>query len=324
MVLSPERRAEVQARIVREVDFVAGQMIVDGERPSLIALKPEGSTPPLFLVPGQLGQVFHFKRLAERIRDDVPVYGFEARGLYGDAEPVDDLQEMAANYVEEMRSVQPHGPHLLGGFSVGGKVAYEMARQLEEAGDPPHLVIFDYGPDRNANLLRGWRGRLMRPVNMWKFHWQNYRALEGKRRSAYRRERFEQEVRIMLRRLHFDPHGRVYEWAVGVAPRQQAPLPGHAAVRRGLRAAEQDWEWEDRVFPHKFTLFRATIQNPGSSPTDTLGFDGQTAPGGVDVRHIPGHHGYMFVEPHVFTLLPELEDWIDRAAGQNPGRSGSE
>jgi thioesterase domain-containing protein len=318
MALSPERLAETRSRPVRPIDFEPGREIGPDGRPSLIALKPDGAGPALFMVPGQLGQVFHFKRLAERIRDDIPVYGFEARGLYGDEEPVADMQEMAANYIAEMRALQPHGPHLLGGFSVGGKIAYEMARQLHEAGDRPHLAVFDYGPERNANLLRGWRGRLMRPINMWKFHWQNYQALEGQRRAAYRRERFEQEVRLMLNRLRLNPHGRIYEWAVGAAPRKQAPLPGHGAVRRALRTMEENWEWAERSYPHRFTLFRARIQAPGANPTRTLGFDEHTAPGGVDVIDIPGHHGYMFVEPHVFSLLPELEDWIDRSTGQ-PG-----
>ena len=75
---------------------------------------------------------------------DRPFYGLQARGC----EPGDpfygSIEEMATEYVRSIRAVQPHGPYVLGGWSFGGTVAFEMARQLEAAGEAvPHLLMVD-------------------------------------------------------------------------------------------------------------------------------------------------------------------------------------
>ncbi|MEQ9692714.1 SDR family NAD(P)-dependent oxidoreductase [Shimia sp. SDUM112013] len=100
-----------------------------------------GPRTPFFLVAGMFGNVLNLRHLAHLIGADRPFYGLQARGLYGDAAPHDDLREAAADYIAEMRHVQPHGPYLLGGFSGGGITAYEIAHQLEAAGEEIGLVI---------------------------------------------------------------------------------------------------------------------------------------------------------------------------------------
>jgi len=311
------RRRPLRAFGVDPLPAVAGQ-----PRRSIVPIKPEGTTAPLFLVPGQLGQIFHFKRLAERIRDDIPAYAFEARGVYGDAPPLDDLAEIAELYVAEMRDVQPHGPHLLGGFSVGATVAYEMARQLEREGDPPRLLIFDYGPDSGITRDRvGSRMRrtpldhALRPYRAARFHWTNYWSLEGERRAAYRRERTEWEIRAWIRRLRMDPDGTIWLRLQPRRPqrRDQERLAGADAVRSALHVAERAWEWLDGgPFGGPITLFRAEVQDPHRRRGPALGFDERTAPGGLELQAIPGYHSFLFVEPHIFSLLVELEDWVDR------------
>ncbi len=308
---------EVRARAPRPVPFHPLPGPPGAPRRSIVPLKAAGTTPPVFLVPGQRGELFHFKRLVERVHDDIPVYGFEARGLYGDAEPIDNTRDMARYYVEEMRTVQPRGPHLLGGFSVGGKIAYEMARLLQSEGDPPHLLIFDYGPSpRRGTGATGIVNRLLLPPRTIRFHWQNYRGLEGQRRAAYRREQISDEIRQLLHRLGIQPRDWFYKIGGPKPPSGSAPvaeLAGAPAVRRALRNAENNWgEWIDEPFRSRFTLFRGKIQYPGANLDEQLGFDETTAPGGVDVRHIPGLHAFLFVEPHVFTLIAELEDWVAR------------
>ena len=81
------------------------------------------------------GNVLNLRHLAHLLGTDRPFYGLQARGLYGDEEPHETFEEAAADYIAEMRTVQPHGPYLLGGFSGGGITAYEMARQLEADGE---------------------------------------------------------------------------------------------------------------------------------------------------------------------------------------------
>ena len=96
---------------------------------------------PFFLVAGMFGNVLNLRHLAQLIGPERPFWGLQARGLYGDAAPHRRLPQAAADYIAELRQVQPHGPYLLGGFSGGGLTAWEMARQLEAEGETVSALI---------------------------------------------------------------------------------------------------------------------------------------------------------------------------------------
>ena len=100
-----------------------------------------GPSTPFFLVAGMFGNVLNLRHLAHLLGADRPFYGLQARGLYGDEAPHATFEEAAADYIAELRTVQPHGPYLLGGFSGGGITAYEMARQLEADGEEVALLV---------------------------------------------------------------------------------------------------------------------------------------------------------------------------------------
>ncbi len=90
---------------------------------------------PLFICAGMFGNILNLRHLAIRLGQDRPVYGLQAKGLYGGDTPHETFEEMARDYIAEVRTVQPHGPYILAGFSGGGIVAYEMAQQLRAAGE---------------------------------------------------------------------------------------------------------------------------------------------------------------------------------------------
>lgn len=106
---------------------------------SLVPLQPGGTRPPLFLVHGIRGQLVLFGSLVRRLGEDQPVYGLQSVGLDRAAAPLTSIPAMAAHYVSEIRSVQPHGPYLLGGFCFGGAIAVEMASQLRADGE--HVAL---------------------------------------------------------------------------------------------------------------------------------------------------------------------------------------
>lgn len=101
---------------------------------SLIALKPEGKKTPLYIIHGANHQVLLFDALAQSLDKDQPVYGLQSRGLDGNTEPHNSIDAMATDYIEEIIASNPNGPYALAGFSYGGIVAYEMARQLKARG----------------------------------------------------------------------------------------------------------------------------------------------------------------------------------------------
>lgn len=115
-------------------------------RSSLVPLQPEGANPPFFFVHGWGGEVHVFESLARCLAPDQPVFGLRA------VEPSDDrnrpasVEEMATHYVQEIRSCQPEGPYHIGGYSLGGWIAYEVAQQLIRQGQSVRMLgILDTG-----------------------------------------------------------------------------------------------------------------------------------------------------------------------------------
>jgi amino acid adenylation domain-containing protein len=118
--------------------------------PVLIPLWRHGRQPPLFLVHGRHGQAFVSPHFMQLLGDDQPMWAFQARGLDGLREPHATVEDMAAEYLGEMRSQRPHGPYFLGSLCAGVYVVAIMARALREAGetvlpllllDPPNSVL---------------------------------------------------------------------------------------------------------------------------------------------------------------------------------------
>ena len=98
--------------------------------PGLITIKADGSRQTLFAVPGTGGNPVGFVHLARLLDPRQPLIGIESRGLDGLEEPLTRMEDIAADNIARIRTVQPRGPYYLAGACFGGRVAYEMARQL--------------------------------------------------------------------------------------------------------------------------------------------------------------------------------------------------
>lgn len=113
----------------------------------LIPLNQADKGTPLFVVHPAGGQSFWYQALAEHL--PYPVIGLESPALHGGSEP-DGIQALAEHYVKTLRGRQPHGPYRLGGWSLGGVIAFEMAQQLRIQGETVEwLILFD-GTDLNV------------------------------------------------------------------------------------------------------------------------------------------------------------------------------
>jgi len=107
---------------------------------SLVRLADGPSGRPVFIMPGLGGLVFGFLPLAARLAAERPVYALQGQGLVPGQHAHESYADMARLYIEEIRTVQPHGPYLLVGWSIGGMVAVEAAQQLRAAGQETALV----------------------------------------------------------------------------------------------------------------------------------------------------------------------------------------
>jgi FkbH-like protein len=120
----------------------------------LVPLRP-GRQENLFLVHDGLGETLLYLNLAQRLPGDLSVYGIEPRRLPGIALAHASMEDMAAYYVEQIQSVQPHGPYRLGGMCAGGVIAYAMASHLKSRGEGVEVVIIMDGATPQAARQTG-------------------------------------------------------------------------------------------------------------------------------------------------------------------------
>jgi|GEM_PF-1353800 len=107
--------------------------------PELICFNPSCQGRPIFWIHGAVGGVEAYQIIAEQC--ERPFYGIQARGWMTDLDPIQGIQAMTAYYVEIIQAVQPAGPYDLGGYSLGGTLAYEVARQLQEQGQVVTSIV---------------------------------------------------------------------------------------------------------------------------------------------------------------------------------------
>jgi amino acid adenylation domain-containing protein len=123
---------------------------------SLVPLKPVGNRPPLYMVHGLGSTVFKFYDLAQHLHPDQPVYGIQARGIESTHQPAESIEEMASQYISEILKSNPDGPYYLSGYSLGGIIAFEMTKLLENMGKKVAvLIMFDTFIVKNTQLNPG-------------------------------------------------------------------------------------------------------------------------------------------------------------------------
>lgn len=140
--LFPQARIrDLAAKVLTGVSSSTGSAEV------LVPLSPESGGRTFFCVHPIGGHVVCYGLLARLLSPEVSLYGLRARGVSSDSEPQSSIPEMAATYIRAIRSSFPQGPYRIGGWSFGGIIAFEMARQLKAAGERVDaLVLIDSPP----------------------------------------------------------------------------------------------------------------------------------------------------------------------------------
>ncbi len=112
--------------------------------PLIANLKTSGTAVPIFMVHPPGGIVVCYRELAGTLPPAQPLYAIRSRGLHGDEPLPATLSQMAAEYIEALRTIKPKGPYIVGGWSLGGLIAYEMAQQLTGQGEHvAKLILLD-------------------------------------------------------------------------------------------------------------------------------------------------------------------------------------
>ena len=259
---------------------------------SLVAIKPNGSKPPFFCVHGLGGNVLEFSDLARHLDDDQPFYGLQSQGLDGKQPRLTSVEEMAAHYLKEMRELQPVGPYLIGGRSLGGTIAFEMACQLRAEGHEIGLLaLLDTYPAQPARFVRRLAG-----------HATNLRGLSFAEKFGY----VAQKARFVPRKIQ----GRIWRTVYESFQRFGWTLPRmlHSVTEFNSLAAHR---YVPRAYDGRVTLFWACDDLRASN--DLVTGWRVLASGGIEVQEIPGTHLNVIKEPHVAELANKLTDCLQRA-----------
>ncbi|MGH8546047.1 MAG: amino acid adenylation domain-containing protein, partial [Gammaproteobacteria bacterium] len=274
---------------------------------SLVAIQPKGSKLPFFCVHELFGDVICYRNLAHHLGQDQPFYALQARGLDGTEEPFDDIEAMAAYYIDTIRTVQPHGPYVLGGLCFGGVVAFEMARQLRGNGESVALVaLLDSGIGRGYGKLTWW----------WRFFQSLHRHIPSWLIGSLQLTRSQWssliKLKLTMAKTKLDS---AFRSARGDSPQNDIPSrirdlrDSFGFSERHYRVAQAQYrasrKYHPRLYPGPVALFRARMQPFFSLHSPTKGWD-RVAAGGVEIRVIPGNHLGMLQEPHVRVLAKEL------------------
>ena len=284
--LGPRARqlaAHFQYELPREIELT-----------SLVPLHPQGSKPPLFLVPPNGSTVLTFTELARHLGPDQPVYGLEPLGLDGRHAPHNRVEEMAAHYLRELRTVQPRGPYLLGGRCFGGIVAFEMAQQLQRQGEKvAMLAVLDVLVPPHTTL-QVWRSADTDGDGVSAVRHYLYRGMYLLRRGPLKQL-------MWVRRL------RQIRQEEGILPNVFGPQARYIKETSDAHFQAR-LNYEPRVYAGRITLFSNSEVTGGR----LLNWAELTT-AGVDIHIIPGNHLTMLQQPHLQELVNKLRHTRDKA-----------
>ena len=268
---------------------------------SLVPLQTEGNRPRLYCVHHGYGDLTGYHDLVKNLGSDQPLWGFQARGIQGDQEPVECITQMAENYVKELRALQPSGPYHLTGFSLGGVIAFEMARQLRASGQEVGLLalldtyapIFFYKEEHRGNLLAELADaastlRRIAPEDRWAFTRNKSRVAGSRIKALFTRSEPETGTPEELKL-------------------REAIQRVEAASRKALR------EYVPSDYAGDAVIFRAQEQEIQTDYDPVLWWQ-NVLKGRVTVKDVPGDHHAIIQEPGVQELARLLRECLDAVA----------
>jgi len=135
---------------------------------SLVPIKPDGSNDPLYIIHGGGSNILSFYDIAKNMAAEQPVYGLQPKGLNGKEMPLITVEAIASHFIAEIIRQNPNGPYCLAGYSFGGIIAYEMARQLKASNrEVKHLIMFDtiaYQTDKGQTWIKRLHHRITHEI----------------------------------------------------------------------------------------------------------------------------------------------------------------
>ena len=270
---------------------------------SLVPIKPQGTKMPIYFIHGIGLNLLNFSGIISYLDPDQPVYGLQARGLDGIDEPMDDMNEIAAFYLKEVLEQNPNGPYAIAGYSFGGYVALEMARQLKAMGKEVKLLaMFDTNAQESDTKRSGVAWLQRKIIRQFpKFIWFT-KSLMQKPISTlrYQQQYVEGRIEQLLKMLglHKDP-----------------PLEkGFDLLQIIIDKHEYAFErYTMKPYDGVVDLFKAQVRIYFVDENKYLGWK-KYALQGVRIHSVPGDHKQMLLPPNDQVFAQTLQRALDNAS----------
>lgn len=268
----------------------------------LIALQSAGSRPPFYCVHPGGGSVLCYLDLSRSLGSDQPFYGLQSPGLEGEGEAYRCIEDMAARYIQEICSLQPEGPYFLGGWSLGGVIAFEMAHQLKGLGKQVALLalIDSYAPANDHDI-----SRLEDDSELIGMFLRDFRGRLGKEMAESNNNLKGKDIDWLLQYLLNEAK------SLGVLP----PDAGMEEISRLLNVFKANMNalksYRPKAYSDRITLFRAETSSRNLLADNTSGW-GDLTDDPIEVHLIPGNHYTMVARPNVQILAEKLDLCLDR------------
>jgi amino acid adenylation domain-containing protein len=267
---------------------------------SLVPIRPQGTKAPIYIIHGIGLNLLNFSSLVSYMDPDQPIYGLQARGLDGMTEPLDSMEAIAAAYNEELIDQNPTGPYAIAGYSFGGYVALEMARQLKAMGrEVKMLAMFDTNAEESLTF-RSPMYRLGRKIarQVPKMIWIGKSFLKHPVNTLqYQREFVERQVQQFMQ-------------AIGLREEPQ-PEAGFEQLNRIMEKHEVAYQnYIMQPYDGIIDLFKAKERLYFVEDIKYLGWK-KYALKGVRVHDVPGDHQYMLLPPNDREFARTLQRALD-------------
>jgi non-ribosomal peptide synthetase component F/thioesterase domain-containing protein len=261
---------------------------------SLVPIRPTGTRPPLFIISGIGGNVVRFHDLTRLLDEQQPVYALQPPGLDGETPCLTRIEDMAAHYIKEIRSLQPAGPYYLAGYSFGGLVTFEIAQQLTGQGERVGLLAMLEAPEWRYQCERA--KRLKRHAKLHRYRKIAANLLFRAGRLEYLWERLRRRGSNLIYAL-FAKFGRSLPQSIGTIQDINVFAAGC---------------YLPRSYAGRLTVFRTRPEVRTPIDDDTQGW----APlvlGGIEVYEVPGEHNDITSQPNVRILAQKLGLSLEKA-----------
>ncbi|NLS92893.1 MAG: amino acid adenylation domain-containing protein [Planctomycetaceae bacterium] len=285
----------------------------------LFALQPTGTRPPLVFMPSIAGSPFHHYDLLKHLERDQPVYSIQLRDELSAGEPYDSLEQMASHCADILVESCLQPPYLLAGYSFGGILAYETARQLLLRGERVSLVaVVDTGPTwQEYRILRDF-------VSMsWAFlknlpYWlhANFGGLCLTRVASRFFSKARSYAGVVRRRTKSNLEEALveeFEATFGM-PLEEVPEHYRDLYLSHFRAF---LNYTAKPISTDITLFRARIQMLSTSFLWDFGWNRLCRR--LEVVPVPGDHGSVMKEPNCAVLAERMTESLNRVAAKYGG-----